>query len=75
MKRCHVCGNEYAGWRCPCRKKGRSQSWVSVGCGTRSWNVAAARARMLGGWGDYSAGPWAVAVDEADDVDAEGTEA
>lgn len=55
MRVCKHCGREYAGWRCACRRKGkrggRSRSAVSVGCGTRSWSLANARARMLGGFG------------------------
>lgn len=53
VKRCHICGKSYTGWRCPCRKKGTSRSArgrVSVGCSTRSWRLEKARARMLGGW-------------------------
>lgn len=52
---CKYCGQEYTGFFCRCRKGkrgGRPRSVVSAGCGTRSWSVAGARARMLGGWGE-----------------------
>ena len=67
---CRFCGEEYGGWRCPCRKRGkrggRPRSVVSMGCGTRGWRLVQAKARMLGGWDDFGAGPWDGAVNMAE---------
>lgn len=69
---CKHCGNKYAGWRCPCRRRGkrggRPRSIVSTGCGTRRWNINNARARMLGGWNDLGASPQAGITESASGV-------
>lgn len=55
-KKCRHCGQTYTGFLCTCRRRskrgGRARSVIAVGCGTRSWSLASARARMLGGWAD-----------------------
>jgi hypothetical protein len=54
IKTCRRCGQTYTGFLCSCRRRGkrggRPRSAISVGCGTRSWSLASARMRMLGGW-------------------------
>jgi len=56
MKTCKFCGRQYTGYMCACRRRskrgGRPRSVVSLGSGSRGWNAAAARSRMLGGWSD-----------------------
>jgi len=42
MRHCR-CGQEYAGRRCPCRRKKGRVGHVSVGCGTRGWRLAEVR--------------------------------
>jgi len=53
MRTCKRCGQPFKGWWCRCGKKGKRGGRprrMSVGCGTRGWRVAQAKARMLGGW-------------------------
>lgn len=57
MKTCKFCGKKYTGYMCTCRRRskrgGRPRSIVSLHSGSRGWNAAAARSRMLGGWSDF----------------------
>jgi hypothetical protein len=67
LRVCKKCGKEYTAWFCPhCRAKRRRRSSSS-----RAWNVAEARARMLGGWSDADAlmGPYVGTVEREPDED------
>ena len=46
MRICKRCGHKFRGWFCPECSKRRSRHRAT----SRRWNVASARARMLGGW-------------------------